>query len=313
MEFLFIYLPSLAATIAMVMAGASKFRLQLDIVKVTISIVAAFAAIGFIQIGALPFLQASFSKLPQGVSLAITLLVLCGIPLAVLSICLKSVVNVTTKEAQALGCFGWGGAMVAIGVCTALVTKKPTTVNAVTAATMDAVYMGCWLLIGLGSVVCGIGFWLGSKLPTSTAYGGENTMGTISPVTNHNATRTVAGAATSSGEAPTVLPNKPTKIIAWIVVTNGDLKGTRYDLREGDMKLGRSSTVDILVSGDPEVGREHALVRVRGTVCELHDMASKGGTFLNGNRVTTARTLQDGDEIKVGQSKLQFKRVEVSR
>jgi pSer/pThr/pTyr-binding forkhead associated (FHA) protein len=94
----------------------------------------------------------------------------------------------------------------------------------------------------------------------------------------------------------------------WLIVSAGQERGRRFDLQAGDMKIGRSSTCPIRVVGDEEVSREHALIRVTGRRCQLFDLASRNGTYLNGSAVREPRLLQDGDEIELGSSVLTFKK-----
>jgi pSer/pThr/pTyr-binding forkhead associated (FHA) protein len=64
---------------------------------------------------------------------------------------------------------------------------------------------------------------------------------------------------------------------------------------------------DVVIS-DGSVSRRHCAILVhtqRG--CELHDTASKNGTFLNGKRVMGPTRLSDGDQIRMCDHTVVFK------
>jgi hypothetical protein len=72
-----------------------------------------------------------------------------------------------------------------------------------------------------------------------------------------------------------------------------------YPLGVGVNTLGRSSDNDIVVD-DAFASRRHCVVLVHSDhTCELHDTASKNGTFVNGVRVTASTPLHPGDEVRI--------------
>jgi DNA-binding winged helix-turn-helix (wHTH) protein len=76
-------------------------------------------------------------------------------------------------------------------------------------------------------------------------------------------------------------------------------------LLEGGNVVGRApdSTVRCDVTG---VSRHHARILVSEGVATLEDLGSKNGTFLQRQRITSAR-LSDGDEIRLGNATLTFR------
>lgn len=86
-----------------------------------------------------------------------------------------------------------------------------------------------------------------------------------------------------------------------------------YPLRVGLNAIGRYPNNDIVVA-EKYVSRRHCvvLVHVRGS-CELHDTASRNGTFVNGKRVGQAVLLSSGDRVQLASRLFLFVRVEDCR
>lgn len=93
---------------------------------------------------------------------------------------------------------------------------------------------------------------------------------------------------------------------AWVLV-DGD---RTYPLRAGVNLVGRFEDNHVVV-GSPLASRRHcALVVHPGQGCEVHDTASKNGTYVNGQRVTAPKTLAPGDAIELGGRRLVLVRAE---
>jgi hypothetical protein len=76
-------------------------------------------------------------------------------------------------------------------------------------------------------------------------------------------------------------------------------KHRTYPLKIGVNTVGRSSDNDVVVT-DGCVSRRHCAILVHmNTGCELHDTASKNGTYLNGVRLSGPTRLKPGDEIRM--------------
>jgi hypothetical protein len=72
-----------------------------------------------------------------------------------------------------------------------------------------------------------------------------------------------------------------------------------YPLKVGVNTLGRSGDNDVVVE-DAFVSRRHCAILVHlNRSCELHDTASKNGTFVNGSKLAGPTPLKSGDEIRV--------------
>jgi pSer/pThr/pTyr-binding forkhead associated (FHA) protein len=79
-----------------------------------------------------------------------------------------------------------------------------------------------------------------------------------------------------------------------------------YPLKFGLNTIGRMPDNDVVVQ-DACVSRRHCAIMVHASnVCELHDVASKNGTFINGRRLTGPTPLAPGDEICMCSRQLVF-------
>jgi hypothetical protein len=72
-----------------------------------------------------------------------------------------------------------------------------------------------------------------------------------------------------------------------------------YPLKVGINTIGRSPDCDVVVQ-DAFVSRRHCAILVHaGEGCEVHDVASKNGTYLNGGKIARPTRLRAGDEIRM--------------
>ncbi len=77
----------------------------------------------------------------------------------------------------------------------------------------------------------------------------------------------------------------------------------RYPLREGDQLIGRGEEVEIPLF-TALTSRHHARVRVAGETVTVEDLGSMNGTRVNGQPLTGAVELKQGDEIEIGGERL---------
>ena len=82
--------------------------------------------------------------------------------------------------------------------------------------------------------------------------------------------------------------------------------GRRLPLLPGENVLGREPEGGINLDS-PTVSRRHARILISATRVTLEDLDSKNGTFLQGQRVSLAVTLTNGDEIRAGSVVLRFR------
>ncbi|MBO7721956.1 MAG: FHA domain-containing protein, partial [Kiritimatiellae bacterium] len=84
-------------------------------------------------------------------------------------------------------------------------------------------------------------------------------------------------------------------------IVNGALAGKRYEVKEGGLRLGRSSSNDVHVP-DGELSRNHCLFETSGEYgVTVTDLASANGTLVNGRLIGgDAVHLRAGDVIEAG-------------
>jgi pSer/pThr/pTyr-binding forkhead associated (FHA) protein len=87
-----------------------------------------------------------------------------------------------------------------------------------------------------------------------------------------------------------------------VVVKTGPKAGRRLGL-EHEVCIGRQD--GDLVLEDPEVSRRHAVLRRSGGSVIVEDLSSTNGTFVNGERIRSPRTVRPGDELRVGRTTLE--------
>lgn len=80
-----------------------------------------------------------------------------------------------------------------------------------------------------------------------------------------------------------------------------------YPLKLGINTVGRSSDNDVVVADAFVSRRQCAILVHHNHTCELHDTASKNGTYLNGARLQGPTRLKPGDEIRICDRVLVFR------
>lgn len=101
---------------------------------------------------------------------------------------------------------------------------------------------------------------------------------------------------------------RPAALIPTKVELSGSGPRTRYLLREGDLVyplktgmnfVGRFRDSDVVLP-QLNISRRHCAIVVHSSSgCELHDLASKNGTYLNGERLARPVWLVVGDQVQM--------------
>jgi hypothetical protein len=85
-----------------------------------------------------------------------------------------------------------------------------------------------------------------------------------------------------------------------------------YPLHLGMNSVGRLPDNDVVVR-DECVSRRHCAIVIHSDLrCELHDVASKNGTLLNGKKIPAPTRLQSGDQITLCNRRLTFHIIEAA-
>ena len=90
-----------------------------------------------------------------------------------------------------------------------------------------------------------------------------------------------------------------------LVFLDGKRAGESVPLEGAEVTLGRSRSSTIVLD-DPLVSRHHLRLALTGNAVMLHDLDSSHGTFLNNKRVRGSVSLNPGDVLQVGDTKLRF-------
>src|SRR5438552_779062 len=122
--------------------------------------------------------------------------------------------------------------------------------------------------------------------------------------------QTVAAEASSEDESAPDAPHTmllppdaapPPDVDFWLIDKDG-----LYPLKIGLNTVGRAPENDVVVP-DAYVSRRHCAILVHaGDGCELHDIASKNGTYLNGRRLEGPTPLNRGDESRMCDRQMVF-------
>ena len=114
----------------------------------------------------------------------------------------------------------------------------------------------------------------------------------------------LAGADEDGLSAPLDAEEEETKIVRSFVEFELNISGeyTNFDkfyINKDEVFIGRDPNKCQIVLDDPESSQVHAVIRRKGTYCEIEDLGSTNGVVLNGLRINQDR-LNNGDEFLIG-------------
>jgi two-component system NtrC family sensor kinase len=96
----------------------------------------------------------------------------------------------------------------------------------------------------------------------------------------------------------------PGAFVASLFVIKGADQGTRFELDQGVITLGRDTTATLRLH-DSEVSRRHAELRTSGERFVIADLGSSNGTYVNSRKIDS-HDLATGDQIQIGSTTLLF-------
>ena len=93
-----------------------------------------------------------------------------------------------------------------------------------------------------------------------------------------------------------------------LVVEDSDILAphTRFDLRDGETSVGRSSTSDVILKSDDYASGRHAKLTRHGGLLYVEDLGSTNGTFVNGSKTVGATPVRNGDSVRVGSTTFRY-------
>jgi diguanylate cyclase (GGDEF)-like protein len=100
-------------------------------------------------------------------------------------------------------------------------------------------------------------------------------------------------------EKPASIPAPVGGSHACLTVLTGTVAGQMFRIPEGGLLIGRAPSA-VLRIGEEGVSRHHARIHREGDAVLVEDLASRNGTYVNGERISGTRTLEEGDKIQVG-------------
>lgn len=92
---------------------------------------------------------------------------------------------------------------------------------------------------------------------------------------------------------------------AVLVVSCNKVLVQKFQLNQPRVVIGRSQRCDLVLQ-DRELSREHTEITKAGTIYKVADLGSRNGTDVNGQLITEAQAMKDGDVVTLGDYQLTF-------
>ena len=135
----------------------------------------------------------------------------------------------------------------------------------------------------------------------------KTTLDLTSGGTQHPFKRTSIVMDENSGASEPLQQTQKRKLVGWLVTFTNDDYGQDFKLYVGKNKVGSAPGCDILVN-DSSISGEHTTILFRDHEFLIKDNFSTNGTKINGAMVDEGK-LNDGDELKLGNTSFKFKTV----
>ena len=111
------------------------------------------------------------------------------------------------------------------------------------------------------------------------------------------------GAYAPRGAAPGSAQGSPE-----LVVEDSEILApqTRFELRDGETTVGRSSQSSIVLKSDDYASGRHAQLTRHGGLLYVEDLGSTNGTFVNGRKTVGATPVREGDTVRIGSTTFRY-------
>jgi pSer/pThr/pTyr-binding forkhead associated (FHA) protein len=111
------------------------------------------------------------------------------------------------------------------------------------------------------------------------------------------------GAYAPRGPAPGSAPGSPE-----LVVEDSEILApqTRFELKDGQTTVGRSSQSSIVLKSDDYASGQHAQLTRHGGLLYVEDLGSTNGTFVNGRKTVGATPMRAGDTVRIGSTTFRY-------
>lgn len=94
--------------------------------------------------------------------------------------------------------------------------------------------------------------------------------------------------------------------ISFVVIEPKEHRGSTYNL-SNVLNIGRVEDNDIVITDDSFISSHHARIEVRPEGVWVVDLQSTNGSFVNGQRLASERSVRKGDRIQVGSTVLEMR------
>lgn len=112
----------------------------------------------------------------------------------------------------------------------------------------------------------------------------------------------------TSGQLPGVTraSRKRKGTTVFVVVEPRQHRGASYTLSNA-LSIGRTADNDIAFDDDAFMSSHHARIEIRPEGVWVVDLQSTNGTFVNGQRLTSERSVRKGDRVQAGSTVLEMR------
>ena len=112
----------------------------------------------------------------------------------------------------------------------------------------------------------------------------------------------------AAAKQPDRKPRKPRRgAPTHLLVVEGDNAGTRAELADAPLLIGRGSDAQIRLDDD-YVSTRHARIASSGDQWYVEDLGSTNGTYLGAQRITQPTTIGLGAQVRIGKTILELRK-----